>query len=276
MDSKIKEKLYSDIKGSVSGSNGNIVPENAKKLADFLAKKYGFYDITYVTGRVYNLFMLAMDKNKRMLFIKSGRHADLYRNEYVMGKRLWDIDHEHFLEPLYYCDSGEIYFFANEIMDGDSLQRVADSGRLNLISDTDKMSLVRDLYQIFVALKKSDVVHRDIRPENLAIIGNRLVLIDFQLAVSKSNYVELESMRVGRLRGLGTRKYRYKMWQWDDSYSLLQCLKFIGCPSSKYRTEYNKVYREIKSYVGTDVIKSSKREGALHRLLRHLIKKRKK
>ena len=274
--SSAKERVYTAIKGTPYRSYGENIPENAKNLMDFLANKYGFYDITFITARVYNLFLLAMDKNDRMLFIKSGRHPELYRNEYVMGRALWKLDNKHFLEPLYYSDSGKFFFFANEIMNGTSLQVLSDNGKLREMSPAKKMTLVRDLYKIFQALKKSDVVHRDIRPDNFAVIGGHLVLIDFQLAVSKSNYTELESMSVGRLRGLGTRKYRYKKWQWDDSYSLLQCLKFIGCPAPEYRAEYNKIAHDIKSYIGYDVIKSSKRENSLHRLFRHLTKKHKK
>ena len=266
MNSKIKEKLYNDIKGDVPPVKVDV-PERAQKLADFLTKHYGFYDVTFVARHVYNIFMLAMDAKHRMLFIKTGRHPELYRNEYIMGKQLWDMDNEHFLQPLYYADSGDNLFFANEIMaNGDSLQRLADSGQLGAMPADAKMLLIRDLYKIFQDLKKSDVVHRDIRPSNLAVLGEHLILIDFQLAVSKSNYQELESMTAGRLRGLGTRKYRYKTWHWDDSYSLLQCLKLIGCPSPQYRAEYNKIYRNIKSYIGHDVIVSSKRESFVQRI----------
>lgn len=276
MNSKTKENLYTAINGRKYPYGGPYVSPKVSKLIDFLTTTYGFYDVTFITTRFYNTFLLAMDQQNRMLFIKSGNHAELYRNEYLMGRVLWEIDHEHFLEPLYYSDMGEHFFFANEIMNGDSLQRYADSGKLRALSAADRMSLIRDLYKIFLDLRDSDVVHRDIRPKNLAIIGKRLVLIDFQLAVSKSHYVELDSMNAIKLRNLGSRGYRYKMWQWDDSYSLMKCMRFIGCPGRKYRTEYNKIYNEIKSYIGRDVIKSSKREGPLHRLLRHLIKKRKK
>ena len=275
VNKNIKEKIYADIKKTPYCSYGGDVPLDVRELIDFLAENYGFRDITFVTKRVYNTFLLAVDKKKRMLFIKSNRHPDLCRNEYEMGLALWKMDKTHFLQPLYYCDSGKYLFFANEIMNGNSLQRLSDSGQLRMMTPSKKISLVRDLYKIFIDLKKSDVVHRDIRPDNFAVIDGRLVLIDFQLAVSKSNYVELESMTAARLRGLGTRKYRYKMWQWDDSYSLLKCLKFIGCPSSKYRAEYDKIYHEIKSYIGHDVIKSSKRESAWQRLSRHLVKRKK-
>ena len=275
MNKNITNRVHRAIRGTSYCSCSENVPESAKKLMNFLAKKYGFYDITFVTSRVYNLFLLAMDKNDRMLFIKSGRHPELYRNEYIMERALWKLDNKHFLEPLYYSASGKYFFFANEIMNGTSLQVFADRGDLRKMPADKKMMLVRDLYKIFQVLKKSDVVHRDIRPDNFAVIGGHLVLIDLQLAVSKSNYVELESMSVGRLRGLGTRKYRYRTWQWDDSYSLLKCLKFIGCPSPEYRAEYNKIAYEIKSYIGHDVIKSSKRESAFHRIVRHLWKRKK-
>lgn len=274
MNNKTKEKIFTEIRGIQKSDVGTNAPAKVRKFMDYLACEYGFRDITFVVAHFYNMFLLAVDKKNRMLFIKSGKHPDLYRNEYEMGMKLWKTDHKHFLKPLYYCDTGEYFFFANEIMNGDSLYRYAKSGRLRSLLPDAKMSLIRDLYQIFLDLKDSDVVHRDIRPKNLAILDNRLILIDFQLAVSKTHYVELESMSAIKLRNLGGRGYRYKLWQWDDSYSLLQCLKFIGCPGRKYRDEYNKIYHEIKSHIGHDVIKSSKREGAWQRLSRHLWKKK--
>jgi len=273
MNTKTKEKIFNEINGHhQERANVKNIPLQTRKFMDFLAQKYGFRDITYVTTHFYNSFFLAMDNKNRMLFIKHGGTAELYRNEYEMGMALWKIDHKHFLKPLYYCDNGEFFFFANEIMNGDSLYRYAESGRLQAMPTNAKMSLVRDLYQIFIDLKKSDVVHRDIRPKNLAILDNRLILIDIQLAVSKTHYVELESMSARKLRNLGGRGYQYRVYQWDDSYSLLKCLKFIGCPAPEYRAEYNKIYHEIKSYIGHDTIKSSKCESGLHRLWRHLIK----
>lgn len=278
MDSKIKQYVYKSISRHEDQHETwqTPPPPDVVELMNFLAKKYGFWDISFIIKRVYNIFLLAMDKNNRMIFIKSGRHPELYSNEYIMGKQLYDIDPEHFLEPLYYCDTGKYFFFANEIMNGDSLQRFHDSGKLSAMSKQEKMQIIYDLYQIFLDLKQSDVVHRDIRPENFALINGRLFLIDLQLAVSKTNYKELESMTAGRLRGLGTSKYRYKTYQWDDSYSLLKNLRFIGCPGIKYSKEYHRIYKEIKSYIGHDVIKSAIRQSGCERLIKHLRKKHKK
>ena len=272
MDADTTNRIHIAISGTPYRSYGGEVPERARNLMDFLTENYGFHDVTFVTIRVYNIFLLAMDDSNRMLFIKSGRHPDLYRNEYIMGRKMWEMDHEHFLEPLYYSDSGDFFFFANEIMNGDSLQRMHDSGKLQELPPAKIMGLVRDLYKIFTDLKKSDVVHRDIRPDNFAVINDRLILIDFQLAVSKSNYCELESMTASRLHGLGTRRYRRRTFQWDDAYSLFKCMQFIGCPAPQYRTEYKRMCKDIKSYIGHDVIISSKREHPLHRAWRHFIR----
>ena len=51
-----------------------------------------------------------------------------------MGLALWKKDKTHFLQPLYYCDSGKYLFFANEIMKGNSLQRLSDSGQLRMMA----------------------------------------------------------------------------------------------------------------------------------------------
>lgn len=277
MNPETKHKLYKAIKGSHRTCD-TVASAHAQKLADYLISVYGFSNVTFIAGRVYNIFMLATDSQNRTLFIKSGVRPELYRNEYIMGKQLWDIDNEHFLKPLHYNDQGEEnLFFANEYMpNGITLQRLADSGRLKTMPADTKMSLVRDLHQIFIAMKQSDVVHRDIRPENFIVSDGRLLLIDFQFAVSKSNYQEFEFLSVWRLRGLGDSKYHYKRWKWDDAYSLLQCLHFIGCPAPEYRPEYRQIQDDIKSYIGHDVITSSKRESGLGRLKRHLKKHRRK
>ena len=116
------------------------------------------------------------------------------------------------------------------------------------LTDAQRAQAVGDIWHIFQALRKSDVVHRDIRPDNLMLINNRLVLIDFQLAVSKKNFKELDYMlsRPSRLRKLGNKNFRYRPYVWDDAYSLLKVLDFIGC-RPYYATRYNVIYKHIKA-----------------------------
>lgn len=241
---------------------------NLREMQAFLKSKYGITDIKPITAIICNMFMTGIDSQKRKLFIKTGNHAGIYENEYIMGKRLYEIDCEHFLKPLYYNDYDKFKFFANEYTTGITLKTAIMTETL---SDNDKSHIIGDIWRIFCALRDSDVVHRDIRPDNMMLVDGRLVLIDFQLAVSKTNYVELEYLarRANRLRKLGNKKYRYRPFVWDDAYSLLKVMEFIG-REKRYGLRYDIIYKHIRQYIGRDKIKSSVRENDLRRIVRHI------
>jgi len=241
-------------------------------LKNFLATKYNFTNITPIISYVYNVFLTAsvpLGAITQTVFIKTGRHPGLYKNEFVMGRQLYDIDPKHFLKPLYYNDYEKYNFFANEYVMGKTLETLVESGNLSLKR---RAKIIDDIYHIFLAMKSSDVVHRDIRPANIMILKDgRTVLIDFQLAVSKSNYKELDycQHRPSILRNLGDSKFRYKQFIWDDSYSLMRVVEYIG-RHDKYGQLYDTVHRRIKSYIGRDIIKSSVRESEIQRTIRHI------
>lgn len=237
-------------------------------LVRFLKSKYGIHGVKPVANIICNKFLFGEDKDGRRLFIKTGSHSGIYENEYRMGMALYEINPNHFMKPLYYNDYDKYQFFANEYVKGVSLNTAIMNGA---VSVEQKAHLVGDIWRIFCALRASDVVHRDVRPDNLMIIDGRLVLIDFQLAVSKSNYVELEYLanRSNRLRKLGHKKYRYRPFTWDDAYSLVRVLEFIG-RDKFYATRYDVIYKNIKAYIGTDKIKSTVRENDIRRMVRHI------
>lgn len=237
-------------------------------FARWLKKEFKITNLTPVASIICNKFFTATDVAGRRLFIKTGTHAGIYENEYKMGRAVYDIDPEHFLEPLYFNDYDEYNFFANEYVSGISLETAIRTGTLTPVQ---KSRIVSDIWRIFCALRASDVVHRDVRPDNLMIIDGRLVLIDFQLAVFKSNYVELDYLarRPNRLRKLGNKKYRYRPFTWDDAYSLTRVLEFVG-RDRLYGLRYDIIYKNIKSYVGKDKIKATAHEKDIHRFVRHI------
>jgi len=237
-------------------------------FARWLKKEFKIANLSPVASIICNKFFTATDVTGRRLFIKTGSHAGIYENEYKMGRALYDIDSKHFLEPLYFNDFDEYNFFANEYVSGVSLETAVRTGSL---TSEQKSRIVGDIWRIFCALRASDVVHRDVRPDNLMIIDGRLVLIDFQLAVSKSNYVELDYLarRPNRLRKLGNKKYRYRPFTWDDAYSLTRVLDFVG-RDRLYGLRYDIIYKHIRAYVGKDKIKATVREKDIHRFVRHI------
>ncbi len=267
----VKKKFKQNPVERALGAHGrrrNTIPDAKAAFCRFLETQYGFTDIRPVIGIVCNTFFTARDGNGQRLFIKTGTHRGIYENEFLMTRALYAKDNRHFLEPLYYNDHCEFNFVATKYVRATSLATVINRGTLTAMQ---KLRLIRDLHRIFIALRESDVVHRDIRPDNFMIYRGRLILIDFQLAVSKSNYIELEYMREHprRLRNLGGADFQSGHFEWDDAYSLLQVLKYIG-RMREYGAEYDAIYHEIKRHIGKDKIKSAVREGGMHRLMRHM------
>ena len=266
---KRNENKIEDILHGVRDTTGiNLYGGSAAEFFKFLKSKYNFSDIRPITSIICNSFCLGRDGTGRKLFIKSGHHTGIYENEFLMGRALYEIDSRYFLEPLYYNDYDKYNFFANEFVTGTTLRAIIDNGTA---TPEMRAKMVGDIWRIFSAMRRSDVVHRDIRPENLMWIDDRLVLIDFQLAVSKTNYVELAYMarHKNRLRNLGGKKFRYRPFTWDDAYSLMKCLEFIG-RDQYYGRRYDVIHHHIKSYIGTDTIQSSVRESGVGRLARHI------
>ena len=228
-------------------------------LRKYFQKNFGFKNINPVhvdlISRAYNIFLQAKDSEGRTLFIKVCDEPKLCCNEYQQSAALYQLDKVHFVEPLYWRDNrdeNDVRFYAGVYLSASSLKDLVAQGKLKT---EQKAAMIEDIEAIFEALKKSDVVHRDISPSNLLYYQNHLVLIDFQLAVSKSHYKELKFLKTHPklLHALGTPDYRVVAYCWDDAYSLLKVLEFIGVEEA-YLQHYQEVYQKINDYVGQAAI----------------------
>lgn len=224
----------------------------------YLESKFGFSDVQTVhtdkINRAYNIFASGYDANGTRMFIKISDISGIYANEYHMGKSLYDKDDKHFIRPMYYRDCPDGHFVAYKWTDGITLQDLLDKSDL---SDKERKQCLDDVHEIFKCLQNSDVVHRDITLKNFIWAQGRLKLIDFQLAVSKSHYHELNflSKNPYLLQGLGTPEFRRTKYQWDDAYSLCRVIECIGRQSS-YGKKYDEIYNEIHSCINKTVIKA--------------------
>ncbi len=225
-----------------------------ERLKDYLRRKCNLKDIKEVhvdaIAKAYNTFFTATTATGIRVFVKMGEAKGMYENEYHRARELYEIDPVHFIEPLCYRDNTDNKFIQFRLTQGKSLDVYLN----NNVPPTVKKRFIEDIVSIFEALKKSDVVHRDINPKNLMVVNNRLVLIDFQCAVSKSKYRELSYLkrRPGLLVGLG-RDYVLKRRVWDDNYSLLKVLEFIGRDDT-YASLYDNAYERISSEIGKNKI----------------------
>lgn len=237
-------------KHQISANDISVDPFQSE-LVSILEKEYGFAEIKpFHTGAHmadYNILYTAKAKSGKSVFIKSCRGKGLSENEYRFSRQLYEINPAHFAKAIAYCGHGSFCFCATEFLPGEKLHNVLDRG---LASPEEKASYIEDIYQIFLALKKSDTVHRDVHSNNLIIHKGRLILIDFQLSVSKSNYQEISYFKDAIKVATWERgQYLYRTFEWDDSNSLLVVLNEIG-KHPLYAQRYEEIYNEIRINIG--------------------------
>lgn len=219
----------------------------------FLEANYGFHHITAfdcVNNTTVNRLFLAETKEGGKVLIKKCDNIELCANEHERGKELYNIDPRHFVEQMAYCTESSYSFTAQAYMPGKTLSQVLKSPSL---LPEERATMIEELYSIFLAMKKSDVVHRDIHLENVMLHDGRLLLIDFQIAVSKKNYQELTIFQ--KLNSLADWRgaHIYSMIAWDDAHTILLLLKEIGSHPT-YEDRYRAVEKEIESHIGKDTI----------------------
>ncbi len=176
---------------------------------------------------------------------KVGSYCEI---EYKANVELYRINPDYFCKPIAYHNGAPFSFVCMEYKPGLQLREVlAHPEKLTI---EDRKTLIEDLYQIFLVLKKSDIVVRDLHYNNLIVHNRHLILLDFQTAVSKSEYVEhvyKDVLSLAQFRG----RHLYKKTAWDDAYTILYCLRLIGLPIEE---RYDSIYKEIEQHVGKDTI----------------------
>ena len=252
---------------------------NFDKYKKYLESGFGFTDIHTVytdsINRAYNVFLSGYDADKNRMFIKIGDMPGLFANEYKKTASVYKLDNIHFAKPIYYYDDvfnqDSVRFVAFWFMKAPSLETIKDK-----LSTEEKAIAIDDIYHIFKTLQKTDIVHRDIRPANLIWYKKHLILIDFQLATSISQSLEFPFLLQNphMLKGLGVAEFRPREYLWDDAYSLLKVLEYIGINNS-YKNKYSAIYTEIKNAIGNKSFcfkpqKDKKYKNNFKRLWKHI------
>lgn len=198
-----------------------------------------------------NMLFKAGDTAGHSYFIKACHLPDIVKSEYRHCSELYKISPNHFVRPVS-CHIGKIISFTCfEFCDAPTLPKAIQAG---LITGEQKLRCIEDIYSIFLALKQSDTVHRDLPPHNYIWHNGHLKLIDFQTAVSKSDYRESPLFPdIASIVRWDRKEYCYAPFAWDDSYSLLTLLKIIGCPPH-HKNRFQEIAKEIEAHIGIDTI----------------------
>jgi len=184
--------------------------------------------------------------NGRKVFIKYGGIDDSCLNEYRFTKRMWDMDNNHYVEPITNGNNKNTNYIVFEYCDlvslGDYLKR-----------DDNKENMKSQLIEIYKELQKAKVMHRDIRPDNLCVVNGNLKLLDLQYAIDTVERKELScvdnNILISALLG-DVINYRYKPYAWKDSYSVLQVSKQyqMGIDSSNLKPADKPYFMNLYKY----------------------------
>lgn len=226
-----------------------------------LEERFGYRNISPLGGEVrfmdsLNALYIAELANGDKVFIKRCRDLQICRNEYTHSLALWQQDQDHFIQPLNCHLEAPFSFVSFEYCPGEPLGKIIETEKEEL-DDARIIALVEDIYAIFLQLKKSDVVHRDIHRFNFMYHAGKLRLIDFQISVSKTHYEEISLFR-NPLSVLRLGNVNYKRFAWDDAFRFMDLLnRFIaplGIPET-YSERFRFIKEEIEAHIGKDTIR---------------------
>jgi len=185
-------------------------------------------------------YFTAKTSDGESCFIKWGGLEDSVRREYLNSVRLRS---DQFCRALYYRYNPECKYVVLSAIEGITLEHAKQA---NLLCTYDKFQIYLDLVQISETLLKKNIIHRDIKPNNVMLSpDSRLIVIDFQfclqLGVDTDFYSVIKVPH--KVKKLGD-DFAVDDYFWDDQVSLLKLLEYIGYDSSTenaYRLAYEKI-----------------------------------
>jgi serine/threonine protein kinase len=104
------------------------------------------------------------------------------------------LDHENILKIYDVVTEGDVHGIVMELLEGESvLDVITREGRLD---PTDAMRVVRQAASGLLAAHHKDIIHRDVKPQNLVLLPDGTVkVVDFGLATAADS--ELAAARIG-------------------------------------------------------------------------------
>ena len=207
-----------------------------KHIEKWLSTHYNISDIRpYMLGVFYTTSgyqFLTGYLNGRKIFIKWGGMANSVVNEFKIGKKLYEQNNTNFIEPILFNFNNNRNFIAMEFIEGKMLFDIMEKEN---ISEHQKELFVKQLQDIAESLEAKEILHRDIRPQNIIVTkDNILKLIDLQFATGYNPFKIKRHLlkRWYDLYGLGN-DYKVSMYCWDDMYSINKIINELGCTNKE-------------------------------------------
>ena len=231
-----------------------IVRQNA--FSRFLKENYGYTDVRQYTepkkfsSRLNSIF-LAKDRDGKDIFIKACRYGDMSENEYRCTMALWEQAPENFARPLAYYAGKKHAFCSTEYRPGKDLRTLIElEGGVSLTAEQ-KAQIVEDLYSIFQALQRADIVHCDFALKNMLLHNGRVILIDCQLSARRGNTKRISYF--SNILKLCLYKWlapvNANVLTWEDTAGILHSIQKVGTDDA-HRERFDAICAEVKASIG--------------------------
>ena len=158
----------------------------------------------------------------RDVFIKYGGRGSTCANEIAFSQKVSAHNPTHFMTPVLCDPAGR--FVAYEYVEG-----LPFADYLSHATAAQRSQVESQLASIANTLTECHVMHRDLCPRNLIMVGDVLMLIDFQYAVDALHPQELVCVKSDRLLALQIgENYRYRRFAWNDARSMEKVVQELG------------------------------------------------
>ena len=185
------------------------VAQLKEKLKDPKNRTLGKYVILRELGAgAMGVVFLAKDKfTKRAVALKilppslakNQRFIERFRRE---ATATFNLEHKNLVQSFGLHTSGAFYYFAMEYIDGWTLREVLHQKKI--LDEKDALEIVREITKALVYADRRNLVHRDIKPDNIMITKDGTIkLCDLGLA----KFLESDASITQTGRAVGTPHY---------------------------------------------------------------------
>lgn len=135
-------------------------------------------------GTVFLAREVALDRPVAIKIIRpeiaTAHNVDRFQRE---ARTLAQLSHPNIVPVHHVGNRGGFFYYVMELIPGETLAARLARGPLSL---QEVRKLGRDLLDALEVAHRHDVIHRDVKPQNVFLVGDRYVLGDFGIATSSS------------------------------------------------------------------------------------------